>query len=286
MLAVIAAVLLGSCDDGGGGKSSKSGDGAVPASLGDPCLDNGDCSSGMCLRGAATHDMLLDKGFCSTGCSEDSDCCSGTGSCRLSCGTGPGGVSICAPPCAEPNGFACVDGRAVACTELGESSCGQCGCPDGQRCEGDPNRCFTLLDVGAGCTSDGDCSSNNCGNNGTCRVAVAEPCDETNCDLCLVKRSWSWCSRVCEGPDDCGNAGMCLQPEGEDERTCLPGCATARDGICPAEICQLAEPVGGESGKYYCRCMSCGLAGEEMPDAGPGDGGLDMDAGDDVDAGN
>lgn len=271
-LAIYASLLLCACDDSpsanGGGSS---GDSGTPGPLGASCESNGDCVSGTCLKGAATHMSTLDLPICSQSCNVDGDCPPES---KLVCGTGPSGSSMCTPNCGETNGYACVDGRSVACSQVGNTKCGQCGCPAGERCSADGELCNTLSDLGTACVADGDCLSDNCGDDGSCRVAIGDPCDATNCDMCLTKGDYSFCSKICLTRGEC-DGSACLKPVGEEDFSCRPICTRIDDPTCP-ETCQVADSGGESETGFYCRCEECEVA---MIEAELDAGQQDMDAG-------
>jgi len=254
---VVFAVVVGGCDDAG---DDPEGEPEGDSTLGLPCASDVDCEGGTCLRGAATHDAAQESPFCTHACSDDSDCAAGAG---MTCGTGPGGASVCTPPCAEPNGFACVDGETVACSVAQDPPCGQCGCPDDLVCGIDPAVCAPRASVGTACTADRDCMSDNCGATGLCRVALGAECTVDDCDLCIALGAWSACSRPCDDPAQCDGL-LCTQPPGAGEATCRPVCDTTHDDACPV-ACHIADD---DEVSFYCRCDECSLDGVPPADSG------------------
>jgi len=268
VLAATATVLwMGACGDDtsdGGGSGLDAG---PQAALGASCESSSGCASGMCLMGAASHMSTMDNPICSMGCSADADCAEA----GLVCGTGPSGASVCAPPCGVTDGFACVNGLSVACSRVQSGNCAECGCPAGERCGADGDLCSSLADLGTPCAADGDCLSDNCGQDGACKVGIGDTCDATNCDSCLVKDDWSFCSKACEVQADCDGAA-CLKPPEQEEFSCRPLCASQEDEAACPETCQIADSGGESDTGFYCRCESCEIAvvATEM-DGGSGD---------------
>lgn len=264
MAAVMTALLLlaqpGCGDDSGGSGSDSDSDGdaatgssALTPSLGSNCELNADCDSSLCLSGAATHQADTEVAFCSQSCSVDDDCEFSARSGGMICATGPSGAQICAPPCHEPNGFACVGGDTVACSQVGDGYCAQCGCPTGERCSLE-QKCEPLASEGDGCEGDADCLSDNCGSGGQCRVAIGDSCDASNCDMCLSQGSWSFCSRECEIQQECDGVAYCLKPAGTDGFSCKPICNAENDtDACPVD-CKRAE---NRDTDWYCECEDC-----------------------------
>jgi len=246
-VAWVALIAVG-CLKAADGESSSN---AVPTSdvgspWGFPCTRaKPECDEGSCVffptRGGA------EKGVCTTQCSKDADCPK-----ELPlCGVGPDGQGVCADECDvydsaidflfnEPteNIAACVDGVPTSC-QMQSASCEICGCEANVRCDvgGD---CLPLSDEGGPCREDGDCRTGNCGlYERICRTPLGSPCDETNCDRCLVMDDWSYCSRECGGGVRC-NGDPCLGDVYEDFFYCRPTCNSFSDASCPGD-CDLAK---------------------------------------------
>lgn len=220
------------------------------SALGSTCTDRDECGMGECVRYASRSGEI--RGYCTTSCSDDSDC-----SDRVpECGVGPGGQKVCSEACRvlqdrtldsyfppEENSAACIDGVPTACSEV-SGHCEACGCSTSERC--DPSgECLPLSDEGGPCRADSDCRTANCGMyTGVCRTPLGSPCDITNCDLCLTSDDWSYCSRECGGQYGCGS-DPCLGDVYEDFFYCRPRCDTLPDPSCPGSC-------GAADGEYYC----------------------------------
>jgi hypothetical protein len=123
-LAFVSAVVA--CSSGAGTSESQYGG---TGELGEHCgLDDYFCASQRCVPASEYYEG---NSFCSKPCSTDRDCPQDL----PVCGQSSEGEAVCLPSCSSDHeGFACVDGRPVACKNDG-SQCEECGCPIYERCE-------------------------------------------------------------------------------------------------------------------------------------------------------
>lgn len=210
---------------------------------------------------------------CTQTCTDDADCVTPDGSGDQVCGVLSDGRRGCLSAC-ESFGYeestTCVDGVPTACPQAPATSCLDCGCPDGRRC--DPAvGCVDLSDVGGPCRRDEDCRTLNCSENrpwadeaGVCYVPLLAPCERNNCELCQRDGDFSFCSRSCSGDNTC-NGGICVGTVGWDDvvrnSSCRPRCNTPQ---CAGGSC---EPL--RSGGTFCDCPNgCSTTTPQQPVGG------------------
>ena len=214
---------------------------------GETCEGEADCSSGLCV--AVDPEELA--GFCTTWCSEERDCPSGTACARLP-GVGADFEEVCLPDdlCVDPDGD--DHGVGPACIN------GDCDEEDPSRyvnapevCDGVDNDCDDQIDngielIGDLCESDlpGECTDGfyTCEGGVLDCVARNSPVEE-RCDAF---------DNDCDGLEDEGEDGEALQ------RACYTG-APATDGIGECEP-GLETCEGGE----YSSCAGQVLPTEEV----------------------
>jgi len=186
------------------------------------------------------------EGRCTRACASDSDCSSPIW--YLACGVGANNARMCTFKCGADSKIVCIDGVPTSCATLPETFCAQCSCPSGRRCEKGVG-CMPLSDVGGPCERNTDCRTNNCSTFAhVCRVPAGQACSgAVDCDLCISKGSWSYCSRACDNDDDCngglcvGNAGtfLCHAPCGVSS-VCPGKCGPVRDRNY--QVCNCDDP--------------------------------------------
>jgi hypothetical protein len=245
--AVLLVVLAWACQgsDTGGRKRETPG-----WPLGGPCDSNKDCESGQCQINVRNNVGL--PAFCSKPCSVDADC-SVSLSMSLVCGIDPGGTRACVPRCDEGRGFACKDGTSVACQQLDETYCEECGCEASLRCEAAVG-CMPKRGVGEPCSANSDCHSENCSLFAqVCRVPIGSACSINDCDRCIGIGSGGFCSRECTGDAEC-NGSACLGDPEVRFFTCRPGCRSVDDLSCPG-TCRYSD-----NGRLYCNCSRCTIS--------------------------
>src|SRR6185369_12190512 len=213
------------------------------------CGAGSPCASGTCVELVPKYQADYAPGFCSQAC---------TGACPQGglCGRGPGGTNICFPSCSGQD-YVCVDAGPVACTQTtDDKQCADCGCPSTQRCQAGVG-CVDRLDMGASCSTDSDCKSNNCSTVfKTCRVPVGAACTIDNCDACWSNATgFSFWGRGCNTNEDCGNAGPCLGDAITGVYTCRPSCSG-----CPG-TCSLTS----DATTRYCYCPNCSIDTPKRP---------------------
>jgi hypothetical protein len=231
--------------------------------LGGLCDADKHCTAGFCL----------DTGVCSRDCKTNADCSNKVKT--MVCGIAPGGRHACVYPCSDDAptaSYVCMAGKTVACSVAGDSFCDQCGCPANKRCEVGVG-CTDLSNVGGPCKRDSNCKTDHCSTyTNTCLVLAGDPCDGSNCDLCLTKGAYSYCSRPCQTDAIC-NGGKCLMRPGDSHATCHPpcggscsGCSSTTDfpsvDYCTCEGCQQAQAPPRALGQgcqasFQCQSADC-----------------------------
>lgn len=216
-----------------------------------------------CATGLVCGTWGLPSNACAQSCAQDSDCPSGD-----ICTTIPDSTkSYCVPPCNSLTSLTegvCVNGVPTSCEKITPGSyCKECSfetpCPQGTRCDTASDECVELPGLGAPCTKDSDCMSNNCGvpasaPAGTtatqCLVAPGAACTPQNCGSCDTVAGGAGCAQSCTQDTDC--------PVLDDDGTCHPFPQVSfgqRYWPC------LGTPTGG----YYCRQPCDGVSSECPP---------------------
>ncbi len=228
---------------------------------GQTCVADSDCETGLVCGLWGTSSPT-----CTRTCSNTADCQDGA-----VCVTPPDATeSYCVPACTAStpvNGGVCVDGVPTSCSAVSPGSyCSECSfaasCPQGQRCEGPSDRCVPLLGVGAPCSVNGDCMSNNCGtlpgtSGSQCFVSAGSACTAQNCGSCDTAAGGAGCAQSCTKDTDCpvlDDAGSCYPFPGQSfGPRYLPCIGTAAGGFfCrrPCDGVSTACPPGLSCAPY------------------------------------
>jgi len=300
-----AAVADAAVLDAGPGRSDA---GAGPAAA---CRADTDCARGACL-----------DAVCSTTCLEDADCaadqvcaersggryctrrCTGSSACEAGevCAARGPGDGFCVGPGAGPGGSACfVDGDCASWQCL-EGTC-LTACVDASTC-GSGETCLPLHVGGAcapagdgeaesGCRTGAECRSGVC-RGGACST-VCDPRAEVdacpNDRRCVSYQKVALCERLCDAPEDCGAAGLCLaggpvpqcatRGEGGAGTACDSAldCASGRceQGACArdcADGCLEGEVCVGDRAAVACRAAGPRADGEACTTGGDCVGGI------------
>ena len=208
--------------------------------------------------GGSSYGVSARGGLCSRECTDDSECTGGARS--LVCGVGPSGAGLCVSPCgALSTGYVCENGRPVSCARATDASCSACGCTNepGTYCDYATDACTPLAEVGAACTTNTECESDNCSAlMHVCRVPMGASCNATNCDLCRTRTNGtSYCSGECtDGASDC-EGGECVGFSSVNLYHCAATCSPTDTTACPGQC----EAFSNSSG-YYCACSSPGCS--------------------------
>ncbi|MFH1533246.1 MAG: PPC domain-containing protein [Pseudomonadota bacterium] len=258
--------------------------------VGEDCDDASDCFGPLCL-----FHQWPDKvnPYCSTPCSTDEECDSGT-VCRTLQVTPEGqpapdggwSAGFCVDPDNGAPCFTTVDGFCKyewsQCSKtFGLSSwlglCDDGVCPpdcDGKACQEDDGCGAPCLDA---CLEDGQI----CGDSGQCLsgLCVDGVCCDTACDgvceSCVLVEFVGTCTSVAEGTDSAGDCGVCSLCNGEGACAPLPagedpqawcgvcetcdgdgGCIPQVDGVDPESDCGGCQTCDGAGG---CRPIAAGL---------------------------
>lgn len=237
------------------------------AALGEPCAEDVECSSGLCLGFAVGG---AESAVCARPCCQEAlDCPRGFGCLQL------GGASYCLPSTVFPPGFDFDGPVGSACSSGGDCQSDICDLERG--CRGS-------------CCTDADCTT-------TCRFLAAGSRYRTYCDslgllaspdgafcgsefdcasgICLPDAASPFggvCTSLCCRSAQCGAGRVCglvAGPGGGIARACVPANAgTLSDGeACTADAeCLSDQCVGGACRSVCCRAEDCGRALRCMPE--------------------
>lgn len=203
-MGLIAVAAMVACSSGGTSVS-----GPVGAGIGEGCLVDADCRSGMCDTAA---------NLCTEECDSLSDCWEGVtlGTCMHT----SAGLRCGFEHCSAKNDDWKVDSNGNVCTGVRLGACeltGGCGCTS---CEGDSYCdyvnavCVQRLKAGEKCTDDKQCSSGYCSSKlgSICTAPLGEPCTDENCEVCREVGTGTACSYGCYLRDYGDVQGTC--PDG------------------------------------------------------------------------
>lgn len=260
VLATVLAAVTG-CGAGGSG-----------APLGEDCLNNAACASGMCIETNFT------RSYCSAPCSAASDCTGADVPLVLTCDTAAGNcVHVCLSGQTQGSGAGtqiCGSGGLfVACSSLDAvSSCDACGCepfgggtcvagmgcvmpqPDGAACTidaqctsgaclRDTHQCGAPRAMGGACHVDAECATHNCSTDGN--ASMAGVCNQSLGTPCTQDASGSRHTATCT---DCQVSfdypgGVCFRAACDP--TNAPNCQDFDNH--PFQCA-----AGGTDGRYHC----------------------------------
>ncbi|MFO0588354.1 MAG: hypothetical protein U0441_12470 [Polyangiaceae bacterium] len=249
------------------------------ADAGNPCQNNGQCSSGFCVDTVCCNSACVglcqrcndagNNGLCIAtlaGQDPDNECpgadaCNGQGACAkqtggtcsldIECLSGVCSNGLCCDAvCTGPCNRCDLPGLNGTCSAISSGQTAQ-GCSGNQVCDGAGN-CKTS--TGNTCVSNSDCLSGFCQDGYCCNSACTG-----NCARCDIAGSVGTCTNValgqqpqgCTGTQACDGQGGCKKINGQQ-------CNQATDcasGFCPSE--------NGNGNKYCCnaactdQCKSC-----------------------------
>lgn len=252
-LAVLSVAACGDDDDHDHKKRDVGDAGQLPdKTAGKGCKRDSDCPNGMCVKalqiGSMTESRAAPGGYCTTGCTTDSECGEG-GQCSVPAGSDRGMcLSSCHLQSECRTGYVCVGGGSGTGTPIAGS------CEPMQAAEQLGDRV-----AGRACASDGDCLGGSCastspvgaaypGNYCTGRCWADSDCGEGGgCIAPAATSSAGWCYETCSADTDCDRSGYRCMQLSPSFKGCFPAPKPLEDGTT-GKACKSDDDCGGQSG--------------------------------------